>query len=226
MSHPAPPDPDDPVIAVFKVGQEDHMRALLQEGHLHLETVDYFRELDGSSPRGDALEASAYCLHLDGWTFNMEDDAKQWQRVGTIVGGVPVGDSALATANLFCLHARRRSQCKDPFLLSDLGYGPSCVVFRDASEFFRRVHAAVVGLGHTAEFGLVEYVERATYHGEMGPFRKFNDHREDSEFRILVTPGLGKALTLKLGDLSDIAMLLPASNRIWITRETRDSQQP
>lgn len=217
MTQPALSNLDDPVVAIFKVGQEDHMRALLSEGRLYLQTVGYFRDLDDGSPRGDALEASSHCLHLDGWTFDVEDGLKNWQRVGTIVGGASVGDLAAATANLYCLHARRQSQCRAPFLLADLGYGPFCVVFRDASEFFRRVNEAVLSLGQAAEFGLVEYVDRATYHGRMGPFRKYADHRKDSEFRIFVTPGLGAPLTLQLGDLSDIALLLPTTNRIRVT---------
>lgn len=119
-----------------------------------------------------------------------------------------------------CLHARRRSECIDPFLLADLGYGPFFVLFRDASEFLRRVQLAVARLGQHAEFGPVHYVDRATYHGEMGPFRKFADHRSDSEFRILVRPGIGKALSLRIGDLNDIAMMFPTSNRLKITPRT------
>jgi hypothetical protein len=214
---PAPPEPDDPVVAVFKLGQHNHMQALLDEGLLYLQTVNYFRGLDDGTPRGDALEASSYCLHLDGWTVDVEDDLRNWQRLGNIVGGASIGDTALGTANLYCLHARRRSQCKDPFLLADLGYGPACVVLRDASEFFKRIQDAVLRLGQSVQFGLVDYLDKATYHGRMGPFRKYGDHRSDSEFRILVTPGLGKPLELRLGSLRGIAMLLPTSNRILAT---------
>lgn len=92
---------EDPVVAIFKMGEEHHMRALVDEGHLYLQTVDYFRTLDEGSRRADPFEASSYCLHLDGWTFDIEDAIKNWQRLGTLVGGAPVSNSALASANLY-----------------------------------------------------------------------------------------------------------------------------
>jgi hypothetical protein len=48
----------------------------------------------------------------------------------------------------------------------------------------------------------------------MGAFRKFREHAHQSEFRVLLRPGIGRPLSLHLGSLTDIAVLGPSSKRL------------
>jgi hypothetical protein len=48
----------------------------------------------------------------------------------------------------------------------------------------------------------------------MGPFRKFSTFSDQREFRVVSWPGTGSALSLQLGDLSDIATMRSAKERL------------
>jgi hypothetical protein len=85
------------------------------------------------------------------------------------------------------------------------------VLFLDFNEFIRRLTSAAERSGHRVLWGLVDYVDRSTYTGEMGPFRKFSQHSAQEELRIAVMPGTGQPLSLCIGSLNDIATTVPSS---------------
>ncbi|HSS51721.1 MAG TPA: hypothetical protein VLX28_22485, partial [Thermoanaerobaculia bacterium] len=134
--------------------------------------------------------------------------------VGEIDGGIRFHDTPLMTANVYCLHARTASQCKEPWKLDYLNYGDFYVVFFKPEEFLSRISRAAVDAGYEIEYAPVQYVDRRKYHGPMGTFRKFSERSVDSEFRILIRPGIGSPLSLRLGSLTDIAAMGPTAGRV------------
>lgn len=107
----------DPIVALFKVGAREHMLELLEEGHLYLNTLGYFKALNDESPRSDPDEATAFAWQTHGYTLDVGigDD---WTRVGTIDGATRFHDKELENANLYCLYAKRRSQCSEPWSMA------------------------------------------------------------------------------------------------------------
>jgi hypothetical protein len=204
---------DDDLIALFKVGERIHMEQLLHEGHVYMNASSYFATLDAGSPRSDSDEATGYAKNADGATFEMQVGA-EWQPLGTVAGAIRIRDDALLAANLYCLHARTRRDYGTAFQLSQLGFGDSYVLFLDANEFFRRLEKTAGVAGHQLKYGLVEYVDRRTFSGPMGMFRKFSEYSAQREFRIAVLGGTGSALSLRLGDLSDIAIMRSTDERL------------
>lgn len=204
---------DHDVIAVFKFGQEKHMAELLHEGHVFMNPVSTFKEIDDGSPRFDPDEGTIYCRNLDGWTLDFEHEG-QWHRLGTVTGPVRFRNKALFSANLYCLHTRTRRDYGTILELGQLGFGDTFVAFREPGEFVRRLQKAAVAAGQELVVGLVEYVDRRTYSGPMGLLRKFSEHSAEQELRIAALPGTGRPLSLRLGDLSDIALMGSATKRI------------
>jgi hypothetical protein len=78
------------------------------------------------------------------------------------------------------------------------------VAFVEADEFLRRVRTEAARRGYQTEVKMVEDVKRSSYKGEMGVFRKYNDFAYQSECRLVVSPGTGEVVSLRVGDLSDI----------------------
>ncbi len=84
-------------------------------------------------------------------------------------------------------------------------FGDTLLVFRDTSEFVRRMMAAAEREGLELDHGPVEYVP-IKHCGEMGPFRKRAPYAWQSEIRfVTATPIEGESLVLNLGCLLDIA---------------------
>jgi len=83
-------------------------------------------------------------------------------------------------------------------------FGDTFAVIRNAPEFVRRVSSAAQAIGQEARCSLVEYIDNS-HHGEVGAFRKSSAFEYQSEFRVAIFPGFGRAHVLEIGDISDIA---------------------
>jgi len=98
-------------------------------------------------------------------------------------------------------------------------FGEKVVVITDFDKFQRRVNSAVnncsirsvPGLEGRIS-GLVEYVPR-NYHGEMGPFRKFDEFAYQREWRLafIAENCLEDHFVLDVGNLDDITLEVPSS---------------
>jgi hypothetical protein len=182
------------------------MEELLREGHVYMNTVSYFARLEDSSVRHDADEGTASWRQAQGATFRVLR-GDEWRTLGTLRDTIRLRGDALLAANLYCLHGLTRVHCEQDFRLNLLGFGESYVLFLDADEFFRRLQLAANAAGHKVEWHPVEYVDRGTYNGPMGLFRKFSEYAAQREVRVGLSPGCPGPLSLRLGNLADIAIM-------------------
>jgi hypothetical protein len=95
--------------------------------------------------------------------------------------------------------------------------GDTAVIFLDIVEFLRRVTDAAHQQGHRVSYNLVEYVDRKSYTGPMGLFRKFSNFADQSEHRIAILPGLGRPLSLHVGSLEDITRKVSAHDHLKLS---------
>lgn len=212
--------PEDPAIAVFKIGAAEHMMDLVKNGHVYMNTAAYYAELDGTDARTDPNEGASYIKQATGGTFSMEVDG-EFVPIGTITGPIIHTSDDLKGANVFCLHARRRSSYNQAFTLSSLGFGDTAVIFLDIVEFLRRLTAAAHRTGHRVSYQLVEYVDRDSYSGPLGLFRKFSTFADQLEHRVAIGPGVGGPLSLHLGSLEDITSTVSAGDRLKLTPKVK-----
>jgi hypothetical protein len=215
--------PEDPPIAVFKIGAAEHMTDLVKNGHVYMNTAAYYSELDTTNARTDPDEGASYFKQATGGIFWREVDAK-FAPIGTITGPVIHRRDDLNGANLYCLHARRRSSYNQAFRLSSLGLGDTAVMFLDIGEFLRRVTEAAHQAGHRVSYQLVEYVDRDTYNGPLGLFRKFSKFADQLEHRIAILPGVGGPLSLHMESLEDITWTVSAEDHLKLTPKTKPAE--
>jgi hypothetical protein len=91
-------------------------------------------------------------------------------------------------------------------------FGDSCVLLLNQEEFFKRLRFSMMQEGLTGRATLVEYYDYDTYAGPVGPFRKSDAFAYQSEYRIVVRPGLRGPRKLFLGNIEDITSeIIPTS---------------
>ena len=88
--------------------------------------------------------------------------------------------------------------------LADFGYD-TLVLFRNSPEFVRRLKRAARKLHYEIKNGPIEYVP-SSHCGDMGPFRKLDSYKYQSESRFLTTQPIPGDIKLKLGPLWDIVV--------------------
>jgi len=210
------PGSGNELVALFKLGEERHMRAQVSEGLVYLNSLGYFRKLEASRVQADPDEATGYCWQMPDSLLEIQVE-ETWQTLGRVNGGIRSHDELLNSLSVFCLHGRHRQDCVDPRVLADLGLGATFVLFSNPNEFFRRLYRAAMEEYYQVQFGPVEYVDRFTYNGPMGAFRKFKERERESEFRVVLSPGDDEPITSKLGSLQDVAIIGSADERLKLT---------
>jgi len=84
-------------------------------------------------------------------------------------------------------------------------FGDAAVVFRDSSEFVRRMFLAARTAGYELDSRPMEYFPTA-HCGPMNAFRKLATYSYQNEWRFLTDKPIGdQPLVLKLGSLIDVA---------------------
>lgn len=202
------------MLALMKFGAAEHMAELLRHGHLYMHPIPFFKALESDVARGDQHEGLSHCWQADSARLEVRQ-GDEWLNVGGIVGQLLFRDQRVEVGNIYCMYALRGSHaeaffdghCARPVDVDSLPFGDSVVVFTNGDEFMRRVRAAAELEGLELSYNLVAYVDRETYSGPMGPFRKFSIFSQQSEFRILAKPELLPARILRVGPLADIAMV-------------------
>lgn len=200
----------DPVLALFKFGERRYVEQFVYEGKLYMNTLEYFVNLEADSQRSDKDEGLNWCMQPNRVKLRMEIDG-EFKDIPGISGAILYSQPCDRAANIFCMYALRATQEHPPINPLNLKFGDTFAILKDGDEFLRRVQIAAEQSGHRIDWKLVKYVDRSQHHGPMGPFRKFSRLSYQSEFRIALFPGTGKAFDLTLGDISDIAILGPLS---------------
>ena len=196
----------DRIRGLFKFGERTHMEELIHEGHLFMNTLSYYIELERDCLRADSDEGLDYTIAADGAALSMDHEG-EWKPVGTIRGAIRHRKSDPREMNVYCMHTLREDITSvDP---RNLEFGDTCVVFVDGDEFIRRVKLEARRHDLPISWNLVEYLDLETHTGPVGPFRKASLFAHQSEWRIVLNPGPGKPFSLRIGDVSDIARIGP-----------------
>ena len=172
------------------------------DGNLYLNTNAYFGVIDHTdSVRFDPYDGIDESRH--GVSVDIQDEAKVWLPL-PIVGPFTVRVGGSTTLNVLCLFTVT-DRSSDSFDSRNFAFGEVAVVIDNLTEFIRRVKRSAADANKKVHLGPIQYVERETHDGPMGPFRKFAEHSYQNEFRFVLTNGSGTACRLAIGDIRDIA---------------------
>ena len=195
----------NPAMFLLKMGQREHMEQF-RKGLLYMNTLNYFRELDGDSARADRFEG---VTHI----FQPKDIIMRLSAPG--FGEIAIGSEDLAAAttfsmnsesccNVFCLHAITAPVNGPIFPSEHEWFGDSTVLVLNTQDFLSRVLVAAKAKNFTVKGNLVEYYDDNTYTGKLDRFRKSKRFAHQREYRIAIESPGTEPLALKIGDITDI----------------------
>jgi hypothetical protein len=172
------------------------------DGKLYFNAAKYFSKMDDSdSVRFDADEALTASLQVQ--ELAIADETGKWIPIGGLNGPVTHRDASFDTLNVLCVYGLTQ-RSNDVFHEKNLMFGDRAILISNLPEFLRRMHVAATAGGKKLGHGPIDYVDRNSYHGHMGPFRKFADYSYQNEFRFVIDGGDGNACRLEIGDIRDI----------------------
>jgi hypothetical protein len=195
----------NPAMFLLKLGQREYMEQF-RKGLLYMNTLNYFRELDGDPARADRYEG---VTHI----FQPKDVIMRLSVPG--FGEITIGSEDLAAAttlsmnsesrcNIFCLHAITAPVNGALFPSEHEWFGDSIVLVLNTQDFLTRVLAASKARSFMVKGNLVEYYDSDTYTGKLDRFRKSKRFAHQREYRIAVESPGTEPLTLDIGNITDI----------------------
>ncbi len=204
------------IVAFLKVFEiQEYAEAFFRQGLMHMKTVDWFRRMeeDGTG-RADRRDSVDRILQPDRviLSWKLPD--------GTEVAlpkplSIEERDDETSGSHLFCLYSLTNHHLEQARAglsvldekLADLGQ--FAVLINRPDLFIERFDARTHRGGVASQRMPVEYLDLATHHGEVGPFRKDTRFSYQYEYRMLTEPSGEDFQNLEIGSLTDLACCLP-----------------
>lgn len=202
----------------IKVGEQAHMEKLLQEGEVFCKTLQYFNTDEYSSLRHDKYDGAAYIEQIKNIKLYTADGK-------TLLGEAQSGQLYFHNpedkGNIYCLYGIETetldlssglsSEITKDFNLdmNGLNFGDAAVIIFDPGEFILRVQKEVKARGFEFQHSPINYYDEKISQGELSPFTKSKKFELQKEIRFWIPNKLEEDLIFKIGDISDIAFLLP-----------------
>jgi hypothetical protein len=194
----------------MKIGNLGNMNKFLKKGEMYISRLKGFREIE-EGERGDSNEGVSHSYQPDQVSLHVNGEA-----VEGVIGPIRTDENS-DNPLIYCMYGFNSDHSKmNPESLFDRrchDFGDTCVIIKDDKEFFNRMVKNCRSNKLNFEARFVDYVDFNSYHGEMGPFKKYLQwHAHQHEFRFVFDELTGeKSKILQIGSLEDIAELFPVS---------------
>jgi hypothetical protein len=182
------------------------MEDFQSNGRLYMNTLRFFRKKETEDKlRSDSSEGLQASYPAKGMKIRFEK-AKGLQL--ELVGQLRFDHEHDEDINIFSMYGI--TELNQDILIDErvLGFGDTAVVIVKGDAFTDRIVRECETRGWKYQFGLVDYVDKETHGGYMGPFRKYSDLEYQSEYRVAVRTNLrGPVGDFCIGDIRDISCL-------------------
>lgn len=204
---------------VFKIGNAEHIVALLNHGELYLNTIDWFRQADQNTERFDGLEGAVEIDQVS-WIKLRDEQGKEFEfsrpehpkhhpAHGVLRSAHVLTHEDRLKGNIFsCTGVAVGEGPKFRKLDRRFGqFGDAAILIENPNQFLTRVEKALQELGLKYLISPVTYYDPSSFIGKLGVFMKKDMHSYQHEVRIWVKSDSNEPIKLRLGSLRDIALI-------------------
>lgn len=196
------------VYGLIRFGPRNCLEEFCDSGRIYMNALRYFKPFEnGDTLRGDKSEGLLASFPARRVSLSVKKEGGVVPIKG-LINQFQIGDPRDEFTKIFSLTAITNRNETDLFDDRLIGFGDSVALILDGDEFLRRVRKAFEARGLLCRHGLVEYINKHTYTGETGPFRKYSDLEFQSECRIATQTNFpGPVSDLSIGSIRDISEL-------------------
>jgi|SRR5690606_2541945 len=196
---------------LLKVGKKEHLEAL-RNGIVYFNTLQYFKQLEAKdNGMKDRFECGQSVFQFTELSVKVND-----RYTPVLKDGFAVFDNGRYRGNVFCTYFinipvdeissvdQYPLNIESPIASTDID---SFMIISNIEELTRRMERKVADEGERLFYGPVDYLEFASYAGELTPFNKDVRFKHQKEWRYYIgrtANSKADARRYDLGDLSDI----------------------
>ncbi len=209
----------DKKVGLIKFGTYEHMKAFYEKGEMYFNTFRFFKDLEANGDgRADKNEYSSVHYSgkgLDSCSFKMfpeghEEEAIELSRENGFKSLTLDFGKDKEYSHLYSMSSIDIIEVlENDLLINPMNFAPAkdyAVVIYDTETFMSRFLDIIKEKYHcNYQCAHIDYVDKNTYSGEMGVFRKFSDFSYQNEYRIAVNFNTDKPMKIYLDSLEHIA---------------------
>ncbi|HTD39505.1 MAG TPA: hypothetical protein VK671_02710 [Mucilaginibacter sp.] len=204
-------------IAMFlKFGSRENITDLFDNGTIYLNPLQYFRGVEDTELRGDRYEGVSQIKNYPPGSFEIPAINFKGKYINIHLKNAV----AQVLGNIYSLYCISSFAIPNPIEFSIdqrvNGFGSHCLMVNDNVEFLNRIEKALQKMNLKFCHGFVTYYDRYAINGEVTFFQKPQEFAYQNEFRIYVKSNTTRPLVLKIGNLKNIAQIIPTSEVITL----------
>jgi hypothetical protein len=190
---------------LIKLGEQEHLLQLQDEGLLYMNLLPYFWEIEDEELRGDPFDCIAEVARGPKIGFTVADSKEVFMEGNWTLRMYPPEPEKI---NIFCMYALRPLiEGTFPVDERNFQFGEYALVLINRDEFMRRIESILKSQRIIAKADLVEYVVDK-YTGKLGPFKKLKRFAYQSEWRLVCYDGPSRPREIRIGSIRDISVIL------------------
>lgn len=204
----------DYIIKMFlKIGKEEHIRDLYENGTIYINPIQYFRKIEDQELRGDGYEGASEIINSLPGTFRIPGIDKDFnyekahikKSYDTILGNI---------YSLYCISSKGFPNPLD-FKLDErnLRFGTHCLMVKDNQYFFDKIKSELKKNGFSYSHGFVEYYDKDKIsHKKLTLFDKPKEFEYQKEFRFYIHNEKVEPIKIQIGSLEGKADIIEAKS--------------
>lgn len=188
---------------MIRFGPFEYVAAFRSRGHMYMNTLTHFRELEKDELRGDCSEGLSHSRHAKGEEITILETGTKFK----ISDQIRMHDPNSDYYKIFSFYGITRQNI-NKFDERIKDFGDTALVILDGMQLIDRIIAEAERIKIPYRIESVEYIDREKHNGDMGPFRKYSDLSYQSEFRVAFRMKHKNSLRdFCIGDISDISAM-------------------
>jgi len=203
------------IAYLIKIGKKNHIDRLRNDGLVYMNTINYFKEVEGNEERRDEHEGIDRIEQVtwiklkskDGKEIELRKDSDHMRLTSA---QLRIFNSEF-TGNLYSMMAITPMVAikTDRFDERNTQFGDYFLLIIEPQTFYDRLSSALNNKGLKHHIGLVQYYDEQSCNGNLSPFHKPNRYEHQHEFRVFVENDKEEPLTIEIGSLADISKTFP-----------------
>lgn len=208
---------------IIKMQKYEYMRRFLLYGEMYMNTLQCFALMDESDGIGDKFENSLSYIHYK--PINAILKFKNGKEIVVHPTNIKIREyteenkgniysMALVDCDVKAINGEQVLSIQSKNVIQSIGNDyDTIVLITDPNQFITRCQKAANDLGYNLFYDPVEYFTDDNYNKkiEITPFMKRDKYKAQKEFRLFIDFNSNTPQLLKIGNISDIAILIHKS---------------
>jgi hypothetical protein len=193
------------IILFLKLGSEENILNLFDNGTIYMNTIEYFRKVEDEELRGDKYEGVSRVINSLPGTFKIQGIDREFNYIK-----VHLKESYKEVlGNIYSLYAISSKGFPNPldfkFDERNLHFGTHGVMIKDLPLFFNKIENELKKNNLKFSHGFVDYYDKDEVSREITLFEKPLEFEHQKEFRFYVENDKIEPIKIQIGSMKDYA---------------------